>query len=971
MTRKSKLYLSVLALILPLGLMAQATITGSVTSEDGAALAGANVIVEGTSLGAAADASGNYNINGVSAGNVTVTASFVGYESSSSSVSVPASGSVTVNFSLAGGAIEVAALQIIAGRAKHRETPVAFTDVTGEDVKMRNASRDLPMILNETPGVYASMQGGGSGDSRVNVRGFDQRNTAVLINGVPVNDMENGWVYWSNWDGVADVTQSIQVQRGLGASNLAIASVGGTINVLTSAADAEAGGLMKQEVGSDGFLKTTVGYSTGRLTSGLAASAAIVRKTGEGYADGTWTDSWAYFFTLNKVMGKHVFDATLLGAPQQHGQRYSSDQMHTIDEWETLFEGDLRVNSGYNGSYDGTGAGWGYISKDNYDMIIDNQGEPSSLDGLGKALFGGIQQTKKVGGDYIINNRTNYYHKPVYNLNWYWDISEKTSLSTVLYGSNGFGGGTGPLNNRGNNVYWNDDDSTMIVVDSDTTYTPGAWNSASVKYINPGQSDDGFYYDWNAFIEYNSVGDGSGYFSYNDTVSSAYSAWNDGKTIDTTYSDSEVRSKAIIRASVNSHNWYGAISTLKHNLNDVMIVKAGIDIRSYEGIHYREVVNLLGADYFVDEYYYGGKDYSDINEVNPEDGMNRVGDKIAYHNIGYNKWIGGFGQFEYKSPSLSVFASLALSRTEYQREDFFNYTDESGDQLSEKGIFPGFAFKTGANYNLSETMNVYGNVGYMTIAPNFTNVYLNYVNDLNENATNELVTAFEVGYGYSGRKIGLNANYYLTLWADKAMVKTDYSDEGELLIYNIAGLSARHSGLEFDLTALLMRNLKVNAAVALSDWVWIDDVSALVTPDNDRSGDPLQIDIYSKDLHVGNAPQNQFSFGAVWTPIKGLRINPVIKYFDKHYADFDPSDRENSDDREDSFKLDSAMLVDLHAGYSLKLAGFPISFDVHMLNALDEEYISDAVDGSSHTEDDVDVYYGLGTRINTSITINF
>ena len=66
MTRKSKLYLSVLTLILPLSLMAQATITGSVTSEDGSALAGANVIVEGTSLGAAADASGNYNINGVS-----------------------------------------------------------------------------------------------------------------------------------------------------------------------------------------------------------------------------------------------------------------------------------------------------------------------------------------------------------------------------------------------------------------------------------------------------------------------------------------------------------------------------------------------------------------------------------------------------------------------------------------------------------------------------------------------------------------------------------------------------------------------------------------------------------------------------------------------------------------------------------------------------------------------------------------
>ena len=36
-----------------------------------------------------------------------------------------------------------------------------------------------------------------------------------MINGVPQNDMENGWVYWSNWDGVGDGTSSIQVQRGL------------------------------------------------------------------------------------------------------------------------------------------------------------------------------------------------------------------------------------------------------------------------------------------------------------------------------------------------------------------------------------------------------------------------------------------------------------------------------------------------------------------------------------------------------------------------------------------------------------------------------------------------------------------------------------------------------------------------------------------------------------------------------------
>ena len=66
------------------------------------------------------------------------------------------------------------------------------------------------MIMNETPGVHATTGPGGAGDSRVTVRGFDQRNTAIMVNGVPVNDMENGWVYWSNWDGMADVASKFR-----------------------------------------------------------------------------------------------------------------------------------------------------------------------------------------------------------------------------------------------------------------------------------------------------------------------------------------------------------------------------------------------------------------------------------------------------------------------------------------------------------------------------------------------------------------------------------------------------------------------------------------------------------------------------------------------------------------------------------------------------------------------------------------
>ena len=104
------------------------------------------------------------------------------------------------------------------------------------------------MVLNSTPGVYATQQGGGDGDARITIRGFNQRNVAVMIDGIPVNDMENGWVYWSNWFGLDAVTSNIQVQRGLGASKIAIPSVGGTMNLLTKGIDSRKGGSINRKL---------------------------------------------------------------------------------------------------------------------------------------------------------------------------------------------------------------------------------------------------------------------------------------------------------------------------------------------------------------------------------------------------------------------------------------------------------------------------------------------------------------------------------------------------------------------------------------------------------------------------------------------------------------------------------------------------------------------------------------------------
>ncbi len=187
------------------------TLSGVVVdASTGKAVAGANVVIDDTDLGAAADEDGKFSIEGVQSGS-GVTASAIGYDD----LTLYAD-QANLNFELTPSTVKMSELEVLASRAGEK-TAVAYTDVSKEDIALRLGSQDIPLAMNLVPSVYATNQGGGAGDARINVRGFNQRNVAVMINGIPVNDMENGWVFWSNWDGVADVTSSIQMQKGLSA----------------------------------------------------------------------------------------------------------------------------------------------------------------------------------------------------------------------------------------------------------------------------------------------------------------------------------------------------------------------------------------------------------------------------------------------------------------------------------------------------------------------------------------------------------------------------------------------------------------------------------------------------------------------------------------------------------------------------------------------------------------------------------
>jgi len=438
----------VIMLFIPFALFAQnGTITGKITdAKSGDALMGANVAIEGTTLGAATIMNGTFEIKNVPPGTYNLKVTYMGYKSVVAEVQVTADEKVTADFNMEAEIILGAQIAILADRAKPRETPVAYTDVQKADMEMRLGSQDIPLVLNTTPSVYSTMGGGGAGDARINVRGFNQRNVAIMINGVPVNDMENGWVYWSNWDGVGDATQSIQMQRGLTAVNLATASVGGTMNIITDPTTFKKGVMFKQEYGDGTFLKSTLTANSGLIGGKFALSALVVRKTGDGVVDKTWTDAWAYYFGASYSINKnHRLELYAVGAPQRHGQSsykqniaaYSHDYAKDLDGYEPeALEKFPEAESGrlYNQT-------WGLVSS-------SYKGKQA----VGDNTFDRHSET-------FINERENFYHKPQVNLNWYYNINPDLFLSTVAYYSGGEGGGTGTAGS----LKWNYDGPSRFI----------------------------------------------------------------------------------------------------------------------------------------------------------------------------------------------------------------------------------------------------------------------------------------------------------------------------------------------------------------------------------------------------------------------------------------------------------------------------------------------------------------------------
>ena len=778
--------------------------------------------------------------------------------------------------------------------AEDRKTPVAVSTITGEEIQKKIGTQDITMTLANTPSIYVAGQSGAFGDTRIAVRGFGQDNTAFMLNGQPINGMEDGKMYWSNWSGMNDIANVVQIQRGLGASKLAISSVGGTVNFVMRSTSKQQGGFAYAGFANDNYLKTTFSYDTGENDNGWSTSFLLTHWQGDGYAEGTFGQGQTYFFSLGyKMNDKHNFNFLMTGAPQWHDQNFTKSIATYLDKGRK-----------YNNNY-------GYY------------------------------------GDRYLTERRNFYHKPVFNLNWDYKIDDKSSLSTVLYASTGNGGGTG---GRGQRI----------------------------------RTDEG-YIDYDAIYAYNLSTSGAG---GNYAAEGGY----------------------VTRASMNMHNWLGAVSNYETQLSDNLTFNVGVDLRTYYGEHFRIVENFHGLTSWQENIRlrdqnnnhqtygtYGTYKYVVATEsmgANPwEATFNNFDEdqKIAYSNDERISYGGLFTQLEYVNDDFSAFFQGSVSQTMYQRWDHYQYADQSlidgtssqwtGEALpdgitdgvkSEKADNFGYNAKAGVGFKLYDNAQAYVNVGYYSRAPYFDNIYLNYTNQINPNTSNETIIGIEAGYVYEVPNFSARVDLYRTSWADR--VTSSFYVDDDVVFYNISeGVTQLHQGVEVSFSAKPQEDVPytIKGFLSVGDWIYEGEAITRLQDEDQNVISTETVDVDGGK--VGDAAQFSAGLGLDVDLAERFSFDSDIRFYDNLYA--------NVGAVKENLELPSYHVVDMGLSYKMFVNDGTLDIRLNVNNVFDNVYISElrsaiaAGEGTGVLYDGIDTanqgYFGLGRTWNVGLRYNF
>jgi hypothetical protein len=708
--------------------------------------------------------------------------------------------------------------------------------VLPQDLESDNQAVEISGLLQSSQDIFVSTSGFVFGQTRFKIRGYESENTAVLMNGVQLNDLETGGAYWSSWGGLNDVTRNQEIDAGISSSKYSFGEVGGVTNMITRASTFRKQIKFTYSLTNRNYRdRLMFMYSTGLMENGWSIAAAGSRRwANEGYVEGTFYDAYSYFLSVEKKINKqHSIGLVAYGTPNKHGRNGVSVQ-------EAY---DLAGTNYYN-PY------WGYQNGEKRNASVSN------------------------------------YHQPMFVLSHYWDMDEKTKFTSAVFYSFGRGGSTA--------LDWYEGaDPRPDYYKNLPSYDGNFTNNGDLAVFNytPEQkaerwrSDETFrQLDFDYFYFVN----GKNLFTVQDV---------DGVE---GQNQTGMLSNYVIEDRRNDKSQLGANFNLIKEMNDHVTLSGGLNLNWYKSFQYKLVDDLLGGDFYLNIDKFAERDFPEDspelqNDLNNPNRVIREGDKYGYdYTANINKYD-FFVQADFKYARIDYYLAGTLSYDQFWRTGHMKNgkfpNDSYGD--SEKHSFTNYGVKAGATYKITGRNLIDANAFYSTRAPYFRTAYISprTRNEVIQGLTNEKILSGDISYIYRSPYVRARVTGYYTKFTDQLYSRSFYHESLRSYVnYQMVGVDKVHLGTELGIEGKVTSNFTLFGVFAMGQFYYDSNPTATISVDNNATVISNRT-VYLKDYIDGGFPQTAASAGVKYRSSKNIFASFNVNYYDDIYVDLNPDRR--------------------------------------------------------------------------------
>ena len=547
------------------------------------------------------------------------------------------------------------------------------------------------------------------------------------------------------------------------------------------------------------------------------------------------------------------------------------------------------------------------------------------------------------------NSRIKEVNEPIIMLNHYWDLNSNTSINTNIgyqFGKlgnsrldyngtdllNGFpqGGGANP-----SPTYYQKLPSYFERnFPNDLQF---AYNALKT-FQNNGQID------WNAMYSANISNSQNGrnaiYALYEDRVD-----------------DSQLTMNSIISTAIN----------------DRVLLNAAINYKSLKSENYAKVLDLLGAQTYLDVDGFATEVSEAQNDLLNPNRIVSEGDKFKYHyNILANE-LNAYLQAQFSYKIIDFYISGRVKSTQYQREGIYQnggFQDNSlgkGDKLA----FTGIGAKAGATYKLTGKHVFDINSGYISRAPSIQNTFSNSRENHNvvPNISEEKILSVDGSYIFRSSIVKAKLTGYYTKITDASEISFYFADgvggDNTAFVQEILqGIDKKHLGAEIGVEAQVTPTIKLKGVASVGQFTYDNNPNLfLSTEPDDEAIAAGFVDGFKdfgksklKDYKLASGPQRAYSVGFEYRDPDFWWFGATANFFSNTYVDINPLTRSSNfttdfdgnvfNDYDEDLartllkqeRFDDYMAVNLVGGKSWKLGKYYVGLFASVNNLLDEVY---------------------------------